>query len=283
VRAGLVILSLPVLLISAGWAVAQEKQAEAAAPTCPASGFAKPYYGMAGDNDGQLRGYEIASPCIGKEVRDAAVAIGMGRWNPLGVKTLSTLRFKASGSIATEAGQMQPNAEVDMSVNFTLPAARLTVVSGSADEIRVFSDKLAWNEISPGVGAKPAAKAVATRAPLAKLTPYGALWSVIEAEGTAKINKDAKGQTVVTGASPYDGYIVSVTLDAKSLPVTMTLKAEGRTYGATFANYSDKWESPYLFIFPSQITWTLNGKPLADLKVTHFHSNPYVVFPPPAG
>src|SRR5690349_19676211 len=34
--------------------------------TCPASGYAKPWYGMAGDNDGQLRGYEIASPCVGK-------------------------------------------------------------------------------------------------------------------------------------------------------------------------------------------------------------------------
>ena len=37
-----------------------------------------------------------------------------------------------------------------------------------------------------------------------------------------------------------------------------------------------------IVIFPSQISWTLDGRPLADLKVTAFKSNPYVVFPVPA-
>src|SRR5262249_45910683 len=216
-------------------------------------------------------------------VRDAAVAIGMGRWKPLGVKTLTTLRFQADGKIANEAGQMQDGAKVDMGINFTTPAARLSITTAKGADIRVFNDKQAWNETSPGVGLKPAPKSLPLRAPLVKLTPYGALWSVIEAEGHAKISKDAKGQTVVTGASPYDGYLVSVTLDAKSLPVAATVKAEGKTYAATFSDYSDKWESPYLFIFPSRISWTMNGKPMADLTVTAFHSNPYVIFPPPAG
>ena len=34
-------------------------------------------------------------------------------------------------------------------------------------------------------------------------------------------------------------------------------------------------------IFPSRLTWTLDGKPLADWRVTAFKSNPYVVFPIP--
>jgi hypothetical protein len=237
---------------------------------------------MAGDNDGQLRGYEIGSPCVGKELRDAAVAIGMGRWKPLGLKTLTTLRFQATGKITNEAGQMLTDAKIDMGINFTIPAARLSAETTKGADIRVFNDKLAWTETSPGVGLKPTPKALPLRAPLIKLTPYGALWSVIEAEGHAKVTKDTKGQTVVTGASPYDGYVVAVTLDAKSLPVAVTVKAEGKTYAATFSDYSDKWESPYLFIFPSHITWTMNGKPMADLTVTGFHSNPYVVFPPPA-
>jgi hypothetical protein len=260
---------------------AQEAQDEGPKLPCPASGYAKPWFGMAGDNDGQLRGYEIASPCVGKELRDAAVAIGMGRWKPLGLKTLTTLRFQADGEIANEAGKMETGAKVDMGINFTIPAARLTVTTPKGPEIRAFNDKQAWNEKTPGEGLTPANKTLAARAPLIKLTPYGALWSVIEAEGHAKITKDARGQTVVTGASPYDGYLVSVTLDAKSLPIAATVKAEGKTYAATFADYSDKWESPYLFIFPSKITWTMNGKPMANLAVTGFHSNPYVVFPPP--
>src|SRR4030095_14701814 len=32
---------------------------------------------------------------------------------------------------------------------------------------------------------------------------------------------------------------------------------------------------------PTTINWTLDGKPLADLKVTFFRSNPYIVFPIP--
>lgn len=250
-------------------------------PTCPPSGYAKPWYGVAGDNDGIQRGYEIGSPCVGKELRDAALAIGMGRWKPMGLKTLTTLRFQATGKIATEAGQMQPDSKVDMELNFTIPAARLSVTTAKGADIRVFNNTQAWNETRPGVGGVLAPTALALRAPLVKLTPFGAMWSVIEAEGHAKISKDSKGQIVVTGASPYDGYLVAVTLGAKSLPVAATVKAEGKTYAATFSDYSDKWESPYLFIFPSHITWTMNGKPMADLTVTAFHSNPYVVFPPP--
>jgi hypothetical protein len=86
---------------------------------------------------------------------------------------------------------------------------------------------------------------------------------------------------VLSGTSPLDGIDVSVTLDGQHRPVEVTARANGRTYGATFADYRDTWEPKYLVIFPSQITWTLDGKPLAALKVTAFKSNPYVVFPVP--
>jgi len=61
----------------------------------------------------------------------------------------------------------------------------------------------------------------------------------------------------------------------------VTVKANGHVYGATFADYRDTWEPAYLVIFPSEIHWTLDNRPLADLKVTAFKSNPYVVFPVP--
>src|SRR5262245_37794320 len=130
-------------------ASAQEAQEEGPKLACPASGYAKPWYGMAGDNDGQLRGYEIASPCVGKELRDAAVAIGMGRWKPLGVKTLTTLRFQADGDIANGAGKMLTGAKVDMGINFTIPAARLAVTTANSTEIRAFNGKRESNEQTP--------------------------------------------------------------------------------------------------------------------------------------
>src|SRR4051794_118643 len=49
-------------------------------PTCPASGYgAQGYYGMFAQNEDGFTAYEIASPCIGKDVREVAESIGMGR------------------------------------------------------------------------------------------------------------------------------------------------------------------------------------------------------------
>ena len=268
-----------------GTAAAQTPAAAAPPePTCPANGYAKPWYGTFGDNDGVLRAYEIASPCNGKAVRDAATAIGMGRFRPLGVKNVSTIRFQAKGQFADEKGKLGPAELVDVSVNYTIPAGRFDIRRAGARTGRtvgVFADKLAWNETAPGEGASPAPKALKARAPLLKLTPFGAMWSVIEAEGHATA-ATVKGATVIAGASPYDGYKVAVTLDARNRPVAVRVQAEGDVYTATFDGWSDKWESPYLVIFPAHMVWTKNGRPLADLEVTAFHSNPYVVFPPPA-
>ena len=134
------------------------------------------------------------------------------------------------------------------------------------------------------------------RLPLIKLTPFGAVWSVIEAEGHTVVSKTADGKTVLTGTSPYDGIETSVTVEDSRqhpklgpydptelirLPVAVTVKANGHTYGATFADYRGDLEPNVWMIFPTTIKWTLDGKPLADLKVTFFRSNPYIVFPIP--
>jgi hypothetical protein len=264
---------------------AHAQQAAPAAPTCPASSYAKPWYGQFGDNDGVLRGYEVVSPCISPELREAATAIGMGRFKPLGVKNISTARFQATGNLANEAGQVEAIDKLDFAINYVIPAGRLvvdkTVKGRPAKEVRAFAYKQSWNETAPGVGGVLDPKALPRRSPLLKLTPYGALWSVIEAEGKAVVSRDKAGLTVITGTSPYDGYKVAVTLDAKNLPIAARVEAEGHVYTATFEGYSDRWESPYLFIFPSHMVWTDNGKLMANLTTTAFHSNPYVVFPPP--
>ena len=66
------------------------------APTCPASGYgAQAYYAGFGQNggDGQTA-YEIASPCIGKDVREVAESIGMGRNKLMGVKSVIGVQFR---------------------------------------------------------------------------------------------------------------------------------------------------------------------------------------------
>src|SRR5689334_7352005 len=85
-----------ITLLLATSAVAQQP----AAPVCPPGGYAPPMYGVFGQNGGGGQtSYEIASPCIPKEVRDAAEAIGMGRTKPLGVKNVITIMFTAEGTL----------------------------------------------------------------------------------------------------------------------------------------------------------------------------------------
>ena len=255
---------------------------------CPPGGYAPPMYGVFGQNGGGGQvSYEIVSPCIPKEVRDAAEAIGMGRTKPLGVKNVITIMFSAEGTLAGSGGpgDMAKLSRADFHINYVVPAMRMFLNGTHPDgkslaEIRVFADTWAWNETKEGVGATPAMASLTERAPLIKLTPFGALWSVIEAEGHARV-ETISGKTKLTGTSPYDGMEVTTILDKEQRPESVTVKANGHVYGATFADYRDNWEPAYLVIFPSEIHWTRDNRPLADLRVKAFKSNPYVVFPVP--
>jgi hypothetical protein len=271
-------------------------------PTCPANGYgAQAYYGVFGQNGGDGNtAYEVASPCIGKDVREVAESIGMGRSTVLGVKHVIGVQFKADGTMADGNG-MAKLTNAEFHIAYYIPAMREFLNGTKANgqplkEIRVFANEYAWNETQEGRGATAAANALNDRLPLIKLTPFGAMWSVIEAEGHTVVSKTADGKTVLTGTSPYDGIEVAITVeDSKQhaklgpygttelirLPVAVTAKANGHVYGATFADYRGDLEPNVWMIFPTQIKWTLDGKPLADLRVTFFRSNPYIVFPIP--
>ena len=268
---------------------------------CPPSGYAaQGSYGMFAQNDDGFTAYEIASPCVGKDVRDVAESIGMARGKIMGVKNVIGVQFRADGTLADGTG-MAKLSNAEFHIAYYLPAMRMFLNGTKANgqplkEIRVFADQYAWNETEQGKGATAATNTLNDRLPLIKLTPFGAVWSLIEAEGRTTVSKTADGKTVLTGRSPYDGIETSVTVeDSKQhpklgpydpteligLPVAVTAKSNGHTYGATFADYRGDLEPNVWMIFPTTIKWTLDGKPLADLKVTFFRSNPYIVFPIP--
>jgi len=282
-------------------------------PTCPASGFAtQAYYAQFGQNGGDGNtAYEIASPCIGKDVRDVAESIGMGRDKLLGVKNVIGIIFNADGTMMIDGAQAKLQG-ASFQIGYNHPAMRMilkgTRANGQAlNDIRVFAYDFAWNEAQEGRGATAAMNTLNDRAPLMKLTPFGALWSMIDAEGTVKVTKDAHGHTILQGTSPYDGIDVTMTVDHVAhhptrlgpyypddvihLPIAVTAKANGHTWEAKFDDYyGDPSTTPgqpnYLepsvwMVFPRHLTWTEDGKPFADLHVTYFRSNPYIVFPVP--
>ncbi len=285
------------VMLSGGALVAQQPPQQ----VCAQNGYgAQGYYAMFAQNDDGFTAYEIASPCIGKDVRDVAESIGMGRGKVMTVKSVIGVQFRVDGTMADGAG-MAKLANTEFQMAYYLPAMRAMLKGTKANgqplnEIRVFANQYAWNEAQEGRAATAAMNELNDRLPLLKLTPFGAMWSVIEAEGHAVVSKAADGKTVLTGTSPHDGIEVSVTVEDNRnhpklgpydptelirLPVAVTAKANGHIYGATFADYRGDLEPNVWMIFPTTIKWTLDGKPLADLKVTFFRSNPYIVFPIP--
>jgi hypothetical protein len=271
---------LPALLASGGpaWSAAAPANAPAP-PTCTPSGYAPPHYGIFGGNgDNFNTAYEIASPCTPRKIRDAAQAIGMGRNVPLGLKNVTSATFAAEG---TYMGQP---AKVRVGIDYTIPGIRFAV---DGQPIQVLADGAVWHEATPGDGAAaaPAASASELEA-LIKLTPYGPMWSVIEAEGHARVTDMAGGKARVTGTSPYDKIPVTMVLGTNNMPESVEFTHGGHKYTGQFHDYQDKWDTglsgSYLVFFPTRMVWTRDGRQIADLTTTDAKANPYVVFPRPA-
>jgi hypothetical protein len=253
--------------------------------TCPASGYFPPVYGMVGRNGGDgWAPTEVISPCTPDAVRKAADVIGMARSHPnspLGLKNVVTAMFSAEGTFAVDGKAPTKVDRVDFHIHYGLPAARLMVATGGKTAIRVVNDDYGWTEATEGGAATPAKAQARELYALTKLTPWGAMWSVIEAEGHTSVST-VGGRTVLRGTSPYDGLDVTVTLDAESRPESVKVIDGKTTYGATFSDYRSDLEPDYLFRFPKHLVWTKDGRSLADLTVTYYRTNPYVVFPVPA-
>lgn len=252
---------------------------------CPTTGYSTPIFGAFGPNGDSQMGYEIAGPCISTEVKYAASAIGMGRNTPIGLKNISRARFSSEGTLNGQA------VKTTAFMNYHDPSVRLIIEGPAGKQVQVAHRGQAWNETEPGVGetAAPAAAAV-DRIAMLKMTPHGAMLSIIEAEGHATVTKRG-GKTILRGASPYDKIDVTITLanDQNALdnrPEMVQFRHGGHRYEARFYDYAEHWDtgmSPnYGVWFPSRIVWTMDGRPMADLKTTDFKQNAYMVFPRPS-
>jgi hypothetical protein len=251
---------------------------------CPASGVAPLHYGVTIGNSANLVPFEFASPCIPKEVLRAAEALGMARLKPVTVKGVSSMDFTAAGPVAAEgkgASTIQA-AAARFSVAYYVPGLRMNIAGTregkEVNEIRVVAGGRVWNEQQPGIGELPATGSAAEREALIYLTPFGAVWALVEAEGAAKV-RAARGRTVIE--APLDLGSIAVTLDKANFPVEVKLKSSHGTYEARFSGYRQGWEPHYLVQFPEHIVWHRDGAVIADLTVKKFNSNTYVVFPKP--
>ena len=268
-----------------------------AVSVCPPDGFAAPLIGVFGGNDGIQHPREIQGPCTPPKVAEAIMAMGMARLRPLGVKAVMSVRFSATGTWVDPVAGPVKLERVNWDTHYYAPAVRAEL-KGSLrngkpfNNVEVYSEGRAWDETAPGVGPKTAPKGAADeRSVWPKLFPFGAMLSIVEAEGTVKVSQNATGQTVINGKSPYEPYTVAVTLDGKQMVDTATVVYGGHTYKAAFSGYNDvtqatdplrnKWEPAYMVPWPDRIVWTKDGKPYADFTTTAMKSNAYMAFPAP--
>ena len=286
-------------IVLAAAMIAGPALSQPAAPvaTCPPSGFAAPLIGVFGGNDGIQHPREIQGPCTPPKVADAIMAMGMARLRPLGIKAVMSVRFSATGTwIDPVAGPVKLE-NVNWDNHYYAPGVRAelrgVLRNGKPfSNVEVFAEDRAWDETAPGVGPKAAPKgALQERAVWPKLFPFGAMLSIVEAEGSVKVGQAPGGQTTLTGKSPYEPYTVTVTLDAKNMVDTATVSWGGHTYKAAFIGYNDvtqatdpvrnKWEPAYMVPWPDRIVWSKDGKPYADFTTTAMKSNAYMAFPFP--
>lgn len=212
---------------------------------------------------------------------DAAVdSLGMERGVRRQQTSINAIFFDAKGTFDSGDGA-KPVDHAIFSMSYAIPAIRTDITRQKMRSIEVANGDVAWDEREPGIGATPSPDSAAQRLRQLWLTPQGALRAMVDARAK---NREAvkiassEGQTTFT--LQHQGGPLEVVVDATHRPQKLKWTLANDVYEATFTGYRD-WELLDVF-FPTKIVQRVNGKTTADLTVTDFRSNPYVVFPIPA-
>jgi hypothetical protein len=223
---------------------------------------------------------------------DIANALGMLRGTQREWRSVNRIYYIASGTLSVPGANKSwtdyklTRGMIEM--NYAMPALRVdlqrTDAKGKADRsIEVARDVIAWNEVTPGVGATRAQGAAPGRTWLIYTTPHGVVRAAMEQalKDPASVVTDAKGFRFPSPAGQ-----ASVTLDTNKRPARIEIAINHPTLGATtvatdLSDYRD-WEKLGM-LFPARIVQTAGGRKLQDLRVSEYRTNPYVIFPVPEG
>ena len=265
-----------------GCAPAALAQAAEPAPNgdCSTGAPPTPRFSLFFDPNGVWPAYQVASPCLPVALTDALEAVGVARYKPLSATAVNAIQYDATGSF-TPPGSAKPLTVTRsrMQIGYAIPAFRFDYEAGGRRRIDVWSFKYAWNETTPGSGATPAMDQIDSRVPLIWLTPQGALWAGVYADGKTRVSISG-GKTILTSPAAQFGIVSITTLGADHLPESTILKYKGKVYEATFADYRSDVPN-YLNKFPTKMVWKVDGKEFGSFTTTNFRANPYVVFPAP--
>lgn len=220
-------------------------------------------------------------------ITDVADALGMIRGTQREWRSVNRIYFIASGTLAPDIGQApQRLTRGFIEMSFAQQAMRADLTMQQKRTIEVARDSVAWNETSPGVGATAAPGQASSRLWRIYATPHGAVRSAMETfvKDKTSLKVTASGQTktfeFISPAGP-----LRIVADVNNRPMRVELmlnRSGGEAKVVTeFSDYRD-WEKLGVW-FPARIRQTVNGAPFADLTVSEYRTNPYVIFPYPPG
>lgn len=145
--------------------------------------------------------------------------------------------------------------------------------------VMVVRDGHAWNESSPGVNPVSVKTGAERRMADIFLTPHGAVRAAVTATASTVTVTETAGATVIS--LPVSVGTLRIELDASNRPahVEVKLAKSKHVYAATYSDYKDF--NHYGVFAPATIVRTADGRRVADLTVTSFGENPYVIVPTP--
>jgi hypothetical protein len=200
---------------------------------------------------------------------------------------IATIRYWAAGTM-TVNGQAVKVSNYVGNVNYRIPGMRADITRGGADGkaehvIEVVSDKYAWNETTPGVGAAPMPATVNARLLQIWMLPEGVVKAATAAGAAAKVAM-ANGTTTLTFPIASINANITATIDAKNF-ITQVEGRMGNTVVTTsYSDYGDYNGSDYLsdVLFPKHIVQKVGGATTLDITLSMTNTyNPYVIMPVP--
>jgi len=218
-------------------------------------------------------------------IMTVADALGFVRGMGAGsTNTLNRLQWLGSGSLTVD-GRRSAVSRYSYAMSLSLNGARediqMTPAGGKPQrQVQAFLKDVAWDETTPGVGAKGAGgDALLERRMKYLRTPFGFAQALLRADATAvKITDPGAGGTISIEAT-LEGVPVRATLDRYYRPASISMTVAGQRVETRYSRYKDLHE--YGVMFATRVVETVNGQPRLDLTIKDGRVASYLILQPP--
>lgn len=207
---------------------------------------------------------------------------------PREVEAIATLELWGTGTIALN-GLPCKMTQYRASINYQFPGMREDVTCMGSDgtlhhEIRVVSDKFAWNEAKRGFDATPAMDTVTDRLLQIWSSPQGAVKAARAGGANTKMLTEG-GKTVLTFPVPgISGATMKATLSAMNQTERVETQIGNTVTISTYSDYGDLNDPNNRgdVFLPKRMVRMQGQIALLDLSVSKTDTtNPYVIMPVP--